>query len=49
MVATETPGIDIVHNVSGHNMRVQVPVYPNEAYAVCKGGTHKDPEYELVN
>ena len=39
-----------VHNVSGHNtMRVQVPVYPNEAYSVCKGGTHEDPEYELVN
>ena len=39
-----------VHNVSGHNiMRVQVPVYPNEAYSVCKGGTLEDPEYELVN
>ena len=30
-------------------MRVQVPVYPNEAYSVCKGGTLEDPEYELVN
>ena len=40
-----------IHKVSGHNniMRVQVPVYPNEAYSVCKVGTHEDPEYELVN
>ena len=38
-----------VHYVSGHNIRVQVPVYPNEAYAVCKGGTLEDPVYELVN
>ena len=38
-----------IHKASGHNMRVQVPVYPNEAYSVCKGGTHEDPVYELVN
>ena len=39
-----------MHDAPGNkNVRVQVPVYPNEAYSVCKGGTHEDPEYELVN
>ena len=39
-----------MHNAPGNkNVRVQLPVYPNEAYSVCKGGTHEDPEYELVN
>ena len=37
------------HNVFRHSMSVQVPVYPNEAYSGCKGGTHEDPVYELVN
>ena len=39
-----------MHDAPGNkNVRVQVPVYPNEAYSVCKGGTLEDPEYELVN
>ncbi|CAI8008327.1 hypothetical protein GBAR_LOCUS5718 [Geodia barretti] len=39
-----------MYDVPGHkNVRVQVPVHPNEAYSVCKGGTHEDPVYELVN